>query len=89
MKLKRLFESPSDVIDRSPCRPYVIAEAGVNHEGNMDIAHRLIAEAAEAGADARTSVLRGTDANEAGIQGAGAHRSASRTRGSPGPQGRG
>ena len=52
MKLKRLFESPSDVIDRSPCRPYVIAEAGVNHEGNMDIAHRLIAEAAEAGADA-------------------------------------
>ena len=33
-------------------RPYVIAEAGVNHEGSMDIARRLIAEAAEGGADA-------------------------------------
>lgn len=32
--------------------PYVIAEAGVNHEGKMEIARRLIAEAAEAGADA-------------------------------------
>ena len=32
--------------------PYVIAEAGVNHEGSMDIARRLIEEAAEAGADA-------------------------------------
>lgn len=52
MKLKRLFENPSDLINRSPCRPYVIAEAGVNHEGNINIAHRLIGEAAEAGADA-------------------------------------
>lgn len=33
-------------------RPYVIAEAGVNHEGSMDIARRLIDEAAEGGADA-------------------------------------
>jgi len=33
-------------------RPFVIAEAGVNHEGKMDIARRLIVEAAEAGADA-------------------------------------
>ena len=32
--------------------PYVIAEAGVNHEGSMDIARRLIDEAAEGGADA-------------------------------------
>lgn len=32
--------------------PYVIAEAGVNHEGSMDIARRLIAEAAEGGANA-------------------------------------
>ena len=32
--------------------PYVIAEAGVNHEGDLDIAHRLIQEAAGGGADA-------------------------------------
>lgn len=32
--------------------PYVIAEAGVNHEGSMEIAKRLIDEAAEGGADA-------------------------------------
>ena len=32
--------------------PYVIAEAGVNHEGSMDIARRLIDEAALGGADA-------------------------------------
>lgn len=32
--------------------PYVIAEAGVNHEGSMDLAHRLICEAKEGGADA-------------------------------------
>ena len=33
-------------------RPLFIAEAGVNHEGDMMIAHRLIMEAAEGGADA-------------------------------------
>ena len=33
-------------------RPYIIAEAGVNHEGSMDIARRLIDEAKEGGADA-------------------------------------
>ncbi len=32
--------------------PYVIAEAGVNHEGSMELAKRLICEAAESGADA-------------------------------------
>ena len=31
--------------------PYIIAEAGVNHEGNLDTAKRLIEEAAEGGAD--------------------------------------
>lgn len=34
----------------SPC--YIIAEAGVNHNGELDLAHRLIEAAAEAGADA-------------------------------------
>jgi len=33
-------------------RPYIIAEAGVNHEGSMEIARRLIEEAKEGGADA-------------------------------------
>lgn len=33
-------------------RPYIIAEAGVNHEGSMAIAKRLIEEAKEGGADA-------------------------------------
>ena len=31
--------------------PILIAEAGVNHEGNLDTAKRLIAEATEGGAD--------------------------------------
>jgi sialic acid synthase SpsE len=33
-------------------RPYIIAEAGVNHEGSMDLAKRLIDEATEGGANA-------------------------------------
>jgi len=33
-------------------QPYVIAEAGVNHEGDMELARRLIDEAAEGGAHA-------------------------------------
>jgi N-acetylneuraminate synthase len=33
-------------------KPYIIAEAGVNHEGDIDIAKRLIDEAFEGGADA-------------------------------------
>lgn len=32
--------------------PFVIAEAGVNHDGNIDLAKRLIDEAKEGGADA-------------------------------------
>ena len=32
--------------------PYMIAEAGVNHEGSMELAKRLIDEAAEGGAQA-------------------------------------
>jgi len=37
----------NEVID-----PYIIAEIGVNHEGDMEIAKRLIDEAAQSGADA-------------------------------------
>tara|TARA_B110000027_G_C16120629_1_gene302667 strand:- start:3217 stop:4272 length:1056 start_codon:yes stop_codon:yes gene_type:complete len=33
-------------------KPYIIAEAGVNHEGSLDTAKRLIEEAKEGGADA-------------------------------------
>ena len=33
-------------------KPYIIAEAGVNHEGSLEIAKRLIEEAKEGGADA-------------------------------------
>jgi N-acetylneuraminate synthase len=33
-------------------RPFVVAEAGVNHEGSLDIARRLVDEAAAGGADA-------------------------------------
>ncbi|MBM77128.1 MAG: acetylneuraminic acid synthetase [Crocinitomicaceae bacterium] len=33
-------------------KPYVIAEAGVNHEGSIDLAKRLIDEASEGGAQA-------------------------------------
>ncbi len=50
MTLAELFALPAPE-PRSP-RPCVIAAAGVNHEGRMDIARRLIDEAAEGGADA-------------------------------------
>jgi N-acetylneuraminate synthase len=51
MKLKTLFEH------YVPCaldlvKPYVIAEAGVNHEGSMANAKRLVDEAKEGGANA-------------------------------------
>ncbi len=51
MKLLELFEI------FNPCEnklhiPYIIAEAGVNHEGSMTLAKRLVSEAKEGGADA-------------------------------------
>ena len=42
-------ESSSEVLSQPPL---VIAEAGVNHEGSMEVARRLIEEAAQGGADA-------------------------------------
>jgi sialic acid synthase SpsE len=48
----KLTEFLSSYNPRVLTRPYVIAEAGVNHEGSMELAKRLIDEAAEGGADA-------------------------------------
>lgn len=50
MTIKEIFDFPKPA--ESIRVPYVIAEAGVNHEGKMEIARRLIDEAASAGADA-------------------------------------
>lgn len=51
MSLKNKIEL-NDPFSFTPQRPYVIAEAGVNHEGSMQIAKRLVDEAQEGGADA-------------------------------------
>ena len=51
MKILDLF-SNTNFKNTEIKKPYIIAEAGVNHEGDMDIARRLINDAAEAGADA-------------------------------------
>ena len=50
MKALDLFNDavPNDFVRK----PYIIAEAGVNHEGNIDLAKRLIQEASEGGANA-------------------------------------
>ncbi len=49
MKILEVFSSYNpDIVNR----PYVIAEAGVNHEGNIETAKRLIDEAARGGARA-------------------------------------
>lgn len=50
MKITQIFDFPAPPDSISV--PYIIAEAGVNHEGSMDLARRLIDEAAEGGADA-------------------------------------
>ena len=39
------------MISRNSDCPYVVAEIGANHNGDMDLAHKLIEEAIAAGAD--------------------------------------
>lgn len=51
MRILDFFDKPHGQND-SIRRPYIIAEAGVNHEGDMDLAMRLIDEAKEGGAHA-------------------------------------
>jgi len=51
MKLKELFDTINPY-ETKLYQPYIIAEIGVNHEGSMEIAKRLIGEAKEGGADA-------------------------------------
>lgn len=51
MKLTELFKTAGKQSD-AVLAPYVIAEAGVNHEGDLSTAFRLIDEAGESGADA-------------------------------------
>lgn len=47
-----LVQHLEDYDPKKIVKPYIIAEAGVNHEGSMELAKRLIDEAAEGGADA-------------------------------------
>lgn len=51
MTLRHLIESYCPAKQHG-LRPYLIAEAGVNHEGDMNLARRLIEEAKKGGADA-------------------------------------
>lgn len=51
MKIAELLYN-YDFVGKHLREPYVIAEAGVNHEGSMDLAYRLIEEAKEGGAHA-------------------------------------
>jgi sialic acid synthase SpsE len=50
MKLKEIIRK--NFKSRKIAKPYIIAEAGVNHEGQMELAKRLVFEAKEGGADA-------------------------------------
>jgi len=51
MKIKELFERINPYENKLH-KPYVIAEIGVNYEGSMELAKRLVEEAKEGGADA-------------------------------------
>jgi N-acetylneuraminate synthase len=49
--LVELFKNTNSY-EKKIYKPYVIAEVGVNHEGSMELAKRLVDEAKEGGADA-------------------------------------
>ena len=51
MKILELFNNYNPFLGEL-IKPYIIAEAGVNHEGKIELAKRLIDEAKEGGADA-------------------------------------
>lgn len=51
-KFNPLENNKMNLNDTKVIKPYFIAEAGVNHEGSIDNAYRLIDEAKEGGADA-------------------------------------
>lgn len=51
MKLTELFNTINPY-EKKLYKPYVIAEIGVNYEGSMELAKRLVDEAKEGGADA-------------------------------------
>ncbi len=51
MKILDLFKNINPY-KKTLYKPYVIAEVGVNHEGSMELAKRLVDEAKEGGADA-------------------------------------
>lgn len=51
MKLKELFNTINPY-EKKLYKPYIIAEVGVNYEGSMELAKRLVNEAKEGGADA-------------------------------------
>ena len=48
MKLTELFEN-TNPCEKKIYQPYIIAEIGVNHEGSMKTAKRLVDEAKEGG----------------------------------------
>lgn len=52
MKLDQLISSYSSETPDIIRKPFIIAEAGVNHEGSLDIAKKLIDDAKDAGANA-------------------------------------
>jgi len=51
MKIKELFDTINPY-EKKLYKPYIIAEIGVNYEGSMALAKRLVDEAKEGGADA-------------------------------------